>query len=230
MTGDISIWRWVVEDNLEARFARLVAATDAEFTTLAKEMMLEGAEDVPDVDEIYRQTEEKVRAMNLPPDQLAATLAGLKAMREEEQGDWAEDEEELIGEDPSGRLSVALASSHMFFDDPYASLGYEEIEAQVGAAMAGYRAAISAAVGHGGQSFAAFLGLEAERLYEDDAFDLLMEAGLAEVEWLWMQGDQVMFLSHWHEDKELPIDLEFGRAPLAVFRAVQVQMAGLNEI
>ena len=116
MTGDISIWRWVVEDNLEARFARLVAATDAEFTTLAKEMMLEGAEDVPDVDEIYRQTEEKVRAMNLPPDQLAATLAGLKAMREEEQGDWAEEEEELIGEDPSGRLSVALASSHMFFD------------------------------------------------------------------------------------------------------------------
>ena len=58
MTGDISIWRWAVEDNLEARFARLVAATDAEFTALANEMMLEGAEDVPDVDEIYRQTEE----------------------------------------------------------------------------------------------------------------------------------------------------------------------------
>ena len=157
MTGDISIWRWAVEDNLEARFARLVAATDAEFAALANEMMQEGGEDVPDVDEIYRQTEEKVRAMNLPPDQLAATLAGLKAMREEAQEDWAEDEEELSGDDPSGWLSVALASSHMFFDDPYASLGYEEIETQLGAAMAGYRAAISAAVGHGGQSLAAFL-------------------------------------------------------------------------
>ena len=229
MTDEISIWRWAVEDNLEARFARLVAATDEEFAAVANEMMQEGAEDVPDVDEIYRQTEEKVRAMNLPPEQLAATLAGLKAMREEAQEEFV-DEEEPSDEAPSGHMGVALASSHMFYDDPYASLGYAEIEAQVGAAMAGYRVAISAAVGHEGQSLAAFLGLRAERLYEDDAFDMLMEGGLAEVEWLWVRGDQVMYLSQWHEDKELPIDLEFGRAPLAVFKAVQVQMARLNEM
>lgn len=229
MTNEISIWRWAVEDNLEARFARLVAATDEEFSALANEMMQEGAEDVPDVDEIYRQTEEKVRAMNLPPELLASTLAGLNAMREEAEEEFV-DEEEPSDEVPSGHMGIALASSHMFYDDPYASLGYEEIEAQVSAAMTSYRAAISAAAGDAGQSLAAFLGLAAERLYEDDAFDVLMEAGLAEVEWLWVTGDQVMYLSQWHEDKELPIDLEFGRAPLAVFNAVQVQMAGLNEM
>ena len=235
MTGEISIWRWAVEDDLEARFARLVAATDDEFATLAGEMMQEGAEELPDVDEMYRQTEEKMRAMNLPPEQLATMLAGLKAMREEAQEEWEAEDDDLDDEgfdavDPSGRIGVALASSHMFYDDPYASLEYEEIEAQVAAAMAGYRAAISKAVGDEGQSLAAFLGLAAERLYEDDAFDVLMEAGLAEVEWLWVKSDQVMFLSQWHEDKELPIDLEFSRAPLAVFEAVKAQMAGSHEM
>lgn len=229
MTDKISIWRWAVEGDLEALFARLVGATDAAFATLAAEMMQQGVPEVPDPDEMFRQTEEKVRAMGLPPAELATTLAGLKAMREEAL-EQLEDGETDPEPDPSDRLGVALASSHMFFDDPYASLGHQEIEAQVGRAMAQYRAAISAAVGHEGQSLAGYLGLPAERLYEDDAFDLLLEAGLAEVVWLWIKDDQALFLSHWHEDKELPIDLEFSRAPLAVFDALRMRLAGSHEM
>lgn len=230
MTDEISIWRWAVEGDLEAIFARLVAASDAEFSVLATQMMQDGAEAGPSVDEIYQQTEDKIRAMKLPPDQMATMLAGLKSMREEAEEDFEEAEETPFEEGPEGLMGVALASSHMFFDDPYASLGYDEIDAQVGAAMAKYRAAITAAVGHEGQSFAAFLGLAEARLYEDDAFDLLMEAGLAEVDWLWVRGDQVLCLSQWHEDKELPIDLEFSRAPLAVFEAVKAALPGQHEM
>ncbi len=226
MTDAISIWRWQVTEDPEAMFARLIAASDDAFSTMAGQMAAQGAQDQdsPTPQQLFQQAEEKVRSMNLPPAELATTLAGLKAMREEAEEDWAEDTDDLSA-DPTGRVGVALASSHMFFDDPYAGLEHSEIERQVGAAMDSYRAAISNVVGHEGQSIAAFLGIEPAHLYEDTAFDVLMAAGLAEVRWIWGQDDAVLFLSLWHEDKELPIDLEFSRAPVAQFADVRAQLS-----
>lgn len=237
MTEQISIWRWVVEDDLDGLFARLVAATDAGFGEIATEIMRggEGANPPPSLDEIEAQTEAKMRAQNLPKDILKTVLEGLKEMmreaREEAEKDAADEEnDEDFAPDPQGRISVGLASSHMFFDDPYASLEHEEIDRQVAALMTAYKAAASKAVGHEGQSFMAYLGVAPEQFYDDPKFDALEEEGFGNIEWVWVTPEHVYFLNHWHEDKELPIDLEFGRAPVQVFEALQAQFQAGNEI
>ncbi len=215
--SDVSIWRFAITDNLEALFERLVGADDNTFLGIASEVMLEGAEDMPSLDDIERDTEAKLRAMDLPDDIKETMLRGFKdSIAEAREEEWADEEDDFV-RDPEGRLGVALASSHMFFDDPYASLEYEEIDRQVEGLMTRYRAAARAALGHPGQLLADFLGVSQAQLWDDDAFDALMEAGLDAMVRVWVGPAQVYFLSQWQEDKELPIDLEFGRMPRAAF-------------
>ena len=228
MADEISIWRWAITTDLDALFARAIAATDDALIRLNAEHSALDPAAHETLDDIEAKAEEKFRAMNLPAEVFKTMMAGFKDMMAEarqEDADWDDDDDEddpVL--DPDGRAGFALASSHMFYDDPYASLDYEEIERQVRAQMDAYRAAISKALGDPGQSLADFLGISPERSYEDDVFDALMEKGLAEVEWVWINGDRVVFLSEWHEDKELPIDLEFGRAPRALFDDVKAAL------
>ncbi len=217
--SEVSIWRFAITEGLDALFSRLVAADDEGFQTIANELMVEGAEDLPSLDDIERDTEAKLRAMDLPDDIKETMLRGFKnSMAEAREEDWDNaDNEEDFAPDPDGRLGVSMASSHMFFDDPYASLAYEEIDRQVEGLTTRYRVAVSASLEDEGQSLADFLGMRQEQLWDDDTFDALMEVGLDAVTWVWVGPAQVHFLSQWQEDKELPIDLEFGRMPRAAF-------------
>ncbi|MEM6304725.1 MAG: hypothetical protein AAF744_08400 [Pseudomonadota bacterium] len=230
--GNISIWRWAVEDDLDAFFARLVRADDAEVAAIAAEVAAQEAESLPSLDQIEAETEAKLRGMKLPADIMKTMLRGFKnsmqEAREEEARAATEEEEFDPMPGPNGRVGLALASSHMFYEDPYASLGYEEIEGQVNALLARYGAAISKAVGHPGQTLPEYLGLAEDALWEDAVFDILVEPGLDAVMRMWITGDLVLYLGQWHEDKELPIDLEFNRVHVALFEGVKAQVAALR--
>lgn len=224
MTEEISIWRWAITDDLDGLFARLVHASDEEFSEISTQLIQDGAEEMPDLEQVERETEAKFRAMNLPADILETMLAGFKSMMGEAREDLDEEEnDDDLAQAPDGGVRVALASSLMFFDDPFASLEYEVIDGQVATLMGQYRASVSKAAGSEGQSLAAYLGVDIEQLYDEDAMEILAENGLDSVEWVWVKGDMVLYLSHWHEDKELPIDLEFGRMPVAHFDPVKGQ-------
>lgn len=224
--SDVSIWRFAITDDLEALFKRLVQADDQGFQAIAHELMMEGFEDLPSLDDIERDTEARLRAMDLPEDIKETMLRGFRNSMAEAREEEAEDTDDDFDPDADGHPGLALASSHMFYDDPYASLEYEEIDRQVNDVMARYRDAASAAFGDPGQSFAAFLGVSQGQLWDDDTFDTLMEAGLDAVIWVWAGAEQVHFLSQWQEDKELPIDLEFGRMPRAVFDQARLSIGG----
>ena len=224
MQGDVSIWRWAVTDDLGSLFARLVAASDAEFAQIATEVEAGSETPMPSIDEMEAQAEAKFRAMDVPPDVLDSMLKGLKTMMQESREEAAADDQEAM----EGYPAIALASSHMFSDAPFAALTYEAREAQVAERLEAYRTAASAAIGQPGQSLSDYLGVAVET--DDDALDVLLESELAAVVWLWEAGPQVYFLSEWQEDKELPIDLEFGRAPSAMFAAVRAQIRGPHEM
>jgi len=210
MTDHISIWRWQLEGDIDAQFARLIAADANGFNRIAVEMM--GAQDLPDIAQEHAEMEVKIRAMGLPEDVLQTTLEGFRAMRDEAEQEQAALEEARDFEvEEDRRIGAALASSHMFYDDPYASMEYAQIDAQVERAVQSYKASISKAVGNEGLNLTSYLGVQAERLFEEDAFATLAEVGLDGAIWIWISGDTAYALCHWQEDKELPIDLELTR-------------------
>jgi len=229
MTEQVSIWRWAVTDDLDGLFVRLVAASEDEFSQIALEIE-SGAPGTPSVDQIEAETEARLRAMDLPADIMATMLSGYKSMMEEARAEQQAPDEDAVMPDAQGRMTVALASSHMFYDEPHASLAYEVIASQVAEKLTAYASAISAAVGDAGQSLGEFLGVSGNVDGQDAVIDVLVETDLAAVAWVWVVGDVTFFLSQWHEDKELPIDLEFGRAPRAVFDAARAEIATSYEL
>ena len=224
MAEQISIWRWALTDDLEARFAQLVA--DPELAFAALNLELAGRENVQSLNDVEAETVAKFRAMDLPEDILQTMLDGFKTMmeeaREDEVADTVDDE---FAPSQVGRNAVALASSHLFHEKPFASLAYEEIDRQVGALVAAYRGAISKAVGHAGQDFSRYLGLDAGGFEDDDVFDILLKNGVESCVWVWSLQDAVFLLIQRQEDKELPIDLEFQRAPFALFAALKARVS-----
>lgn len=126
-----------------------------------------------------------------------------------------------------GIQEVALCSSHMFFDDPYASMEYEEIDAQRAGRLAVYRTAISKAIGNEGLRFEAFIGADPMLLDDDKAFAIYELEDWYGYYWVWPSADAVFFLADRQEDKELPIDISFGRAPADFFAKLKAQVAAL---
>lgn len=221
MTDQVSIWRWQVEGDLDAQMAELVQADDTQFADFGAAM---GGPDELALKETPAQTEAKLRAMGLPDDVLQTTLEGFRAMVEEEaeaQQIFDDDDDSYDGRGGEGRVGATLASSHMFFNDPYASLSDADITSQVDAAVARYTAALSKAVGTKGQRFDRYLGTTPEQLNGPLAYDALIAAGAEGVLWVWERGAHVFALSHWQEDRELPIDLEVHRFPAASLKALQ---------
>lgn len=224
MGEQVSIWRWAVTDDLDARFAQLVSAPEEAFAALGVEMAAEGGVEPRSLDDVEAETVAKFRAMDLPEDVFQTMLAGFRTMMEEARAEEALAVGDDIEPDPDGCISVALASSHVFLNDPYAALEGAEIERQVNALIGTYRAAISKAVGAAGQDFAEFLGAGPDRMRADDTVDVLLENGLEGVLWVWPVQDGVFFLSQWQEDRGLPVDLEFCHAPSGVFEGLRAQI------
>lgn len=227
MAEQISIWRWAITDDLDVLFARLICADEDGFNVIAGEMSGGGQETPNSAQDTQAETEAKIRAMDLPPDVLETTLAGFREMMAEAQAEEAALEAAFDAEDGAanaGGLGVALASSHMFFEDPYASLEHEEIDRQTNVAVDEYRVAISTAVGNGGQSFAKFLGLDQAALNDEGTFEMQVEAGFEGALWIWIQGDTVFYLSHWQDEKELPIDLGFHRVSVDALNTFKARL------
>ncbi len=223
MAEDISIWRWAMTENLDARFAALVAASDAEFARLAVEIASEDEDTAHSIDETASQTEAKIRALGLPPDILEVTLAGLNEMIAEaraEEAAFADEPGSGVEDFGNDQIAVALASSHMFIDAPFASLGQAEIDRQVTALLDRYSDAITKTVGQPPQSLAACLDMALEQLNDDTVIDALMQAGVESAERIWISGDTAHFLSVWREDKDMPFDLGFHRIPTIVLSRI----------
>ena len=223
MAEDISIWRWAMTENLDARFAALVAASDAEFARLAVEIAGEDEDTALSIDETASQTEAKIRALGLPPDILEVTLAGLNEMIAEaraEEAAFADEPGSGVEDFGNDQIAVALASSHMFIDAPFALLSHAEIDRQVTALLDRYSDAITKTVGQPSQSLAACLNMTPEQLNDDTVIDALMQAGVESAERIWISGDTAHFLSVWREDKDMPLDLGFHRIPTIVLSRI----------
>lgn len=128
-----------------------------------------------------------------------------------------------------GVQEVALCSSHMFFDDPYASMEYEDIDAQRDQQLASYRKAISTAIGHEGVRFEDFIGADPVLLDDDKAFAIYELEDWFGYCWVWPSADTIFFLAERQEDKELPIDISCGRAPAEFFTTLQTQVKAIIE-
>lgn len=203
--GDVSIWRWAVTEDLDAIFARLVAADEEGFAQIAAQGV-SGKR----LEDMAAAAEAKMRAMGLPEAELATMLKGLETMLEEE-ADWAD------AAAAEGAPEVGLATSHMFFDDPYAALDYEERGAQVAALFGQYKVAIAQAVDAPGQALAEAFGVTLEQFYRAEDAEVLMDTGLDARSWVWEKNGAVYMLNQLQEDKELPIDVTFARMPLVAF-------------
>ncbi|WP_370399350.1 hypothetical protein [Sulfitobacter sp. JB4-11] len=210
--GAISIWQWAVTDDLGTLFARLISADEATFARIAAEGV-SGKR----LEDMAAAAEAKMRAMGLPEAELATMLKGLEAMLEEE-ADWADAAAAYAAPE------VGLATSHMFYDDPYAALDYEEREAQVAVLFEQYKAAIAQAVGAPGSGLADAFGVGLEQLYRAEDADVLMDTGLVALSWIWSHEGAVFTLNQHQEDKELPIDVTFARMPLADFDALKARV------
>ncbi len=126
-----------------------------------------------------------------------------------------------------GIQEVALCSSHMFFDDPYASMEYEDIDAQRAERLKIYRKAISQAIGDDGARFEDFVGADPALLDDEKAFAIYEIEDWYGYYWVWPNADTVFFLAERQEDKELPIDISCGRAPAEFFAKLTSQVAAL---
>lgn len=209
----ISIWNWAITDDLDVMFAQLVAADEAGFTKLAVEGLSGQRLQV-----MAKEAEAKMREMGLPEEELATMLKGLEAMLEEED-DWAE---AMTGE---GAPEVGLASSHMFFDDPYASIDYDEREQQVAERFDAYKAAAVKALGQPGQGIVQACGVTLEAFYDAEDGEALMDTGMTAGTWIWEADGVVYALNQYQEDKELPIDVTFARMSSDAFDAVKGAVA-----
>ncbi|WP_299881005.1 hypothetical protein [uncultured Sulfitobacter sp.] len=207
--GEVSIWQWAVTDDLGALFTRLVAADADGFARIAAEGV--SGKRLADM---AAATEAKMREMGLPEAELATILKGLEAMLEEEEA-WAEVAA------AEGTPEVGLATSHMFFEDPHASIDHEEREAQVAELFGRYKAAAAQAIGLPGQGLAEALGVTLKQLYRAEDADALIDTGLDPRSWVWAGAGVVYTLNQWQEDNELPIDLTFARMPVEAFNAVR---------
>ncbi|SIN61279.1 hypothetical protein SAMN02745824_0850 [Parasphingorhabdus marina DSM 22363] len=209
MTQNPSIWSWTLTDAPEPLFRKLVSASDEEFESEAATAMLAAA---PAFDDSFDEA-------------LAESEAAEFADDEDWEEDWDGDGED---ENLAPQTDIALCTSHMFFDDPWASMEYEEIDRQVEQRLASYRAAISQAVGHEGQRFTDFIGADPATMDDEKAFTLYEMDEWADHDRVWEKGGHIYFLNVHHEDKELPIDIGFGRTTADRFRKLREVAARLT--
>lgn len=106
-----------------------------------------------------------------------------------------------------------IALSHMFFEEPWFNIDYEDREKETARLYNEYRQAISSHVGDNGADMDAVFRINRETVYDDfpDFWDSSIAYELGERVHLWVTQKQTWFLSVFQEDKELPIEIRFGR-------------------
>ncbi|MEO1328274.1 MAG: hypothetical protein AAFW46_01285 [Pseudomonadota bacterium] len=203
----ISIWESQISADLDQAFARLVAAGPNDFSRVGAEIAMESV----------------ALEAGLSPADLQAARANVDASALDAPIGYPAGEAGVL---PTLQL-VSLATSHSFFEDPYASLEHEDIDHQVAAALQTYGGAATRALGDAGQHFWQAVGAPGSPAEMNDAafFDFIEAFPIDEFEWVWLTQKAAFVLLRSHEDKELPIDIGFGRADRADFDALRSSIA-----
>ena len=106
-----------------------------------------------------------------------------------------------------------VAESQMFFDEPWCNIEYEDREGEVVRLYTEYCNAISLELNIEGIDMDKLFKLNRQTMYDDfpDAWDSPVAYELGERVHLWVEQKHTWFLGESQEDKELPVEIRFGR-------------------
>ncbi len=106
-----------------------------------------------------------------------------------------------------------VAESQMFFDEPWCNIEYGDRESEVSRLYNEYLNAINLELGSDGIDMDKFFMLDRQTMYDDfpDAWDSPVAYELGERVHLWVKTHHTWFLGEFQEDKELPVEIRFGR-------------------
>jgi len=148
------------------------------------------------------------------------------------QGNIADEFSRFLSDDTFGALSIGneqiddeypvllssartamLAESQMFFDEPWVNIEYQDREREVSRLYNEYRDVISLKLDAYGADMDKLFKLDRQTMYDDfpDAWDSPVAYELGERVHLWVEPKHTWFLGEFQEDKELPVEIRFGR-------------------
>lgn len=106
-----------------------------------------------------------------------------------------------------------VAESQMFFDEPWCNIEYEDRERETSRLYNEYCNVINLELGREGVDMDKLFKLNRQTMYDDfpDAWDSPVAYELGERVHLWVEKKHTWFLGESQEDKELPIEIRFGR-------------------
>ena len=113
---------------------------------------------------------------------------------------------------PSVQMELA-AESQMFFEEPWCNIDYEDRDAETLRLFKEYRQMITVLVGDDGIDMDVLFKLNRQTMFDEfpDVWDSSVAYELGEQVHLWIKEDYTAFLAVFQEDKELPIEVRFGR-------------------
>ncbi len=113
----------------------------------------------------------------------------------------------------SSARTTILAESQMFFDEPWVNIEYQDREREVARLYNEYRDIISLKLDADGADMDELFKIDRQTMYDEfpDAWDSPVAYELGERVHLWVEPNHTWFLGEFQEDKELPIEIRFGR-------------------
>ncbi len=132
---------------------------------------------------------------------------------------------------PSVQIEL-VASSQMFFDEPWFTIAYDDREAETARLYEEYRQAIVPQLSDEGVDMDEYFKINRETMYDDfpDAWDSPVAYELGERVHLWISSEWTWFLGVSQEDKELPIDIHFGRFNSGDMKQLSVHMRAFSKV
>lgn len=124
-----------------------------------------------------------------------------------------------------------IAESQMFFDEPWCNMEYDDREGEVTRLYNQYCSIINSELGSQGADMDKFFMLNRQTMYDDfpDAWDSPIAYELGERVHLWVETKHTWFLGEYQEDKELPIEIRFGRFSAEDMAKLAIHMNAFSE-
>lgn len=161
-------------------------------------------------------------AMRIPKAFWASQLQGnivdkFRSFLSDERFDMSSTENKKIYDEYPILLASAkvetVAESQMFFDEPWCNIEYADRAGEVTRLYNECCNAITLVLDTEGVDMDKFFKLNRQTMYDDfpDAWDSSVAYELGERVHLWVETEHTWFLGEFQEDKELPIEIRFGR-------------------
>lgn len=227
----VNIWNFQLPDHGKAIIEAAIKATDLDdLKAIFEQAGSTGTTEHDDAD-LIADARARIAGLNLPEEVKAGLLAQI-----DDTEDW-NDDDDWDGEDLDdvsfllSLISTPLAESHMFFDDPYASLDYDVRNEAIDSQFSAYETIISGELGQNARSLSEAFSLSAEKLLDNDEYIFESPVGytLGERVALWPTTNGTWFLGAQQEDKELPIFIIFGKFDSADHAALGAHLKGFAQ-